>query len=56
MVKGNSNNLMKVTSKRRRTKAQIQMDKQAAVEKEADITKQLGQLDDLKKQMMKMQT
>jgi hypothetical protein len=56
VVKGNSNNLMKVTAKRRRTKAQIRMDKLAAAEKESDITKQLGQLDDLKKQMTKMQT
>ena len=46
---------MKATAKRRRTKAEIKMDKLKAEQKEADIAKQLSDLDELKKQMLQMQ-
>ena len=49
VMKGNSNNLMKATTKRRRTKAQIELDKLKAEQKETDILRQLGELSELKK-------
>jgi hypothetical protein len=56
VVKGNSNNLMKITSKRRRPKAQIALEKKQEEEREANIAKRLAQMDELEKQMAKMQT
>ena len=53
-VKGNSNNLMKVTSKRRRSRAQIALEKQEAIEKAAIIEKRLEQMDELEKKVKNM--
>ena len=47
---------MKMTSRRRRTKAQIAKDKLDAQEKETYTIKKLSQMDELEKQMKKMQT
>ena len=56
-MKGNSNNLMKmkITSKRRRPKAQIALEKKLEEEREANIAKSLAQMDDLEKQVQAMQ-
>ncbi len=45
---------MKITSKRRRTKAQIAEDKLNAQKKEADITLQLGEMDKMRKEMAEL--
>ena len=55
VAKGNSNNLMKITAKRRRTKAQIQMDKLQEQRKGADMAQQLAQMEEMKQQMAMMQ-
>ena len=54
-MKGNSNNLMKVTSKRRRPKAQIALEKKQAEEREANIAKRLAQMDELEQQLQAVQ-
>ena len=54
--KGNSNNLMKIVAKRRRSKAQIQREKAEEEAKQAEVTTKLQQMDELKKQMALMQT
>ena len=55
VAKGNSHNLMKITSKRRRPKAQIALEKKMEEEREANIAKRLSQMEDLEKQMKLMQ-
>ena len=42
---------MKITSKRRRPKAQIALEKKMEEEREANIAKRLAQMDELEKQM-----
>ena len=42
---------MKITSKRRRPKAQIALEKKLEEEREANIAKRLAQMDELEKQM-----
>lgn len=46
---------MKITSKRRRTRAQIELEKKEAAEREAMIAKKLGHLDELERKMGTMQ-
>ena len=46
---------MKITSKRRRPREQIRLEKELAEEKEANIAKRLQQMDDLERQMKSMQ-
>ena len=47
--------MLKVSSKRRRTLAQIKADKEAAAKKEEDIQAKLAMVDDLQQQLMNLQ-
>ena len=46
-MKGNAHNLMKITAKRRRTKAQIEREKRDEEEKQAEIERRLKRLEEL---------
>ena len=50
-----SANLLKTSSKRRRTLAQIKADKEAAAQKEADIAAKLAMVDALQQQVVALQ-
>ena len=47
--------MLKIGSKRRRTLAQIKADKEAAAQKDADITTKLAMLDELQQQVQALQ-
>ena len=50
-MKGNAHNLMKVSSKRRRTRAQIEEEKREDERKEAEIQAKLVRLDEIQPQL-----
>ena len=53
--KGVSANMLKASSKRRRTLKQIKTDKEAAAQKEAAIEAKLAMVDDLQQQVLALQ-
>ena len=55
VTKGVSANMLKISSKRRRTQAQIQAEKEAAVQKERDIEEKLAMMEAMQQQMAQMQ-
>ena len=55
MTKGVSANMLKISSKRRRTMKQIQAEKEAAAQREAETQAKLAQFDDLQRELMTLQ-
>ena len=55
MNKGNSHNLMKITAQRRRSKKQIQADKDAEETMKAETEEKLGQFDIMQEQIRMLQ-
>jgi hypothetical protein len=50
-MKGNSNNLMKIGAKRRRTKARIEEEKKEEERKKAEVARKLQRLEELEPQL-----
>ena len=55
VAKGISANMLKISSKRRRTLKQIKADKEAAAKKEADTQAKLAQLDSMQQRIEQME-
>ena len=55
MTKGVSANMLKISSKRRRTLAQIKADKEAKVQQEADTAAKLAQFDAMQQRIAELE-
>ena len=55
VAKGQSANMLKISSKRRRTLTQIKADKEAAAQKEAENEARIQQVHELQQRLMEME-